>query len=115
MIAAPEIVIPYFQRDGMRVAIVEKGVPGTVRIPGEMAIPRLVIDVDVVSRYRTAHRNLFGLGVVENPGKLPAGDTTTSSISYARTKICGHDVPSFCWFYYTASTRKRMQSGVRSR
>ena len=72
VIAAPEIVIPYFQRDGVRVAIVEKGVPGTVRIPGEMAIPHLVIDVDAVSRYRTAHRNLFGLGVVENPGKLLA-------------------------------------------
>jgi hypothetical protein len=72
VVASPESIVPYLQRDGIRVAIVEKGILETIAVAREMAILSLVIDVDVVSRYRTAHRNLFGLGMVEDSRELLA-------------------------------------------
>ena len=72
LIASPESIVLYLQRDGIRVAIVEKGILETIAVAREMAILSLVIDVDVVSRYRTAQRNLLGLGIVEDSREMPA-------------------------------------------
>ena len=72
VIASPESIVPYLQRDGIRVAIVEKGILETIAVGREMAILSLVIDVDVVNCYQAAHPNLFGSGIVENPGELLA-------------------------------------------
>lgn len=56
-VAASETVIPYFQSNRVRVAVVEEGILGTAGIPREMALLNLVVNVDVVGRYRPAHPN----------------------------------------------------------